>query len=92
MKGIPAGFSTVGISESFSAAAMADAGITDPDDVHFVQIKCPLLTADRVARAEAAGLMEQLTGTVLRQALSAMEHSVASGKPGTAVRAHKPSA
>ncbi|HVZ50485.1 MAG TPA: ring-opening amidohydrolase, partial [Pseudolabrys sp.] len=30
-------------------AAMADAGIESPGDVHFVQIKCPLLTAQRVA-------------------------------------------
>lgn len=30
-------------------AAMGAAGIATADDVHFVQIKCPLLTADRVA-------------------------------------------
>src|SRR6516164_1396124 len=30
-------------------AAMADAGIVDPADVHYVQIKCPLLTAERIA-------------------------------------------
>ena len=35
--------------------AMADAGIADPADVHFVQIKCPLLTAQRIADAEARG-------------------------------------
>jgi len=29
--------------------AMAKAKITDPADVHFVQIKCPLLTSERVA-------------------------------------------
>ena len=28
-------------------AAMAQAGITDPKDVHYVQVKCPLLTAER---------------------------------------------
>ena len=33
-------------------AAMKDAGINDPADVHFVQIKCPLLTAQRIAEAE----------------------------------------
>jgi cyanuric acid amidohydrolase len=33
-------------------AAMADAGIIDPADVHFVQIKCPLLTAQRITDAE----------------------------------------
>ncbi len=37
------------------AAAMKDAGIADPADVHFVQIKCPLLTAQRIAEAEARG-------------------------------------
>ena len=36
-------------------AAMDDAGITDPADVHFVQIKCPLLTAARVAEARGRG-------------------------------------
>jgi cyanuric acid amidohydrolase len=36
-------------------AAMRDAGIEDPADVHFVQIKCPLLTSDRMADAAARG-------------------------------------
>ncbi len=36
-------------------AAMADASIADPADVHFVQIKCPLLTAERMADAAARG-------------------------------------
>ena len=36
-------------------AAMAAAGIDDPADVHFVQVKCPLLTAERIASVEAAG-------------------------------------
>lgn len=35
--------------------AMANAGITDPKDVHFVQIKCPLLTAERIADAASRG-------------------------------------
>ena len=35
--------------------AMADAGIDDPQDVHFVQIKCPLLTSDRMEAAHARG-------------------------------------
>ena len=34
-------------------AAMADAGITDAADVHFVQIKCPLLTAERMREARS---------------------------------------
>ena len=36
-------------------AAMAQAGITRPEDVHYVQVKCPLLTGDRVAQAAARG-------------------------------------
>ena len=36
-------------------AAMAEAGIVKPEDVHFVQIKGPLLTAGRIAEAEARG-------------------------------------
>jgi cyanuric acid amidohydrolase len=47
----------VQIEETASAVrvAMADAGIDDPHDVHFVQIKCPLLTSDRVEAAHARG-------------------------------------
>lgn len=36
-------------------SAMAEAGIGDPADVHFVQIKCPLLTAARVEAAARRG-------------------------------------
>ncbi|WP_027132639.1 cyanuric acid amidohydrolase [Geminicoccus roseus] len=32
-------------------AAMAEAGLDDPADVHFVQVKVPLLTAERIAAA-----------------------------------------
>jgi cyanuric acid amidohydrolase len=35
--------------------AMRDAGIDDPKDVHFVQIKCPLLTSERIEAAHARG-------------------------------------
>ncbi len=35
--------------------AMAQAGLGDPADVHFVQVKCPLLTSDRIAEAAARG-------------------------------------
>jgi len=37
------------------AAAMLDAGIDTAADVHFVQIKCPLLTAERMSAARARG-------------------------------------
>jgi cyanuric acid amidohydrolase len=36
-------------------AAMRDAGISRAEDVHWVQIKCPLLTAERVQAARRAG-------------------------------------
>jgi cyanuric acid amidohydrolase len=36
-------------------AAMHDAGIIDPADVHWVQVKCPLLTAERVQAARQRG-------------------------------------
>jgi barbiturase len=36
-------------------AAMRDAGIDDPKDVHYVQTKTPLLTIDSVREAEARG-------------------------------------
>ncbi len=35
--------------------AMAEAGLTDPADVHLVQVKCPLLTSARIAEAAARG-------------------------------------
>jgi cyanuric acid amidohydrolase len=36
-------------------AAMAQAGIVRTEDVHYVQVKCPLLTGDRIAEAAARG-------------------------------------
>jgi cyanuric acid amidohydrolase len=35
--------------------AMVVAGITDPADVHYVQVKCPLLTSESIAEAAARG-------------------------------------
>ena len=35
--------------------AMRDAAIDDPNDVHFVQIKCPLLTSERIEAASTRG-------------------------------------
>jgi cyanuric acid amidohydrolase len=51
-------------------AAMADAGIERPDQVHFVQIKCPLLTTDRVVEAEARGSELATRDTMKSMALS----------------------
>lgn len=35
--------------------AMSDAGIASTDDLHFVQVKCPLLTPAKIAAARARG-------------------------------------
>ena len=37
------------------SAAMRQAGIASPADVHYVQVKCPLLTKQRIAAAAARG-------------------------------------
>lgn len=50
--------------------AMADAGIADPADVHFVQIKCPLLTAERMAEAERRGASVSTRDTLKSMGLS----------------------
>jgi cyanuric acid amidohydrolase len=44
-------------------SAMADAGIAGAADVHFVQIKCPLLTAGAITEATAAGKRVVTTST-----------------------------
>lgn len=51
-------------------AAMADAGISDPADVHFVQVKCPLLTAARIGAAEARGETVAVRDTLRSMGLS----------------------
>lgn len=49
--------------ESAVRRATADAGIGDLVDVHFVQIKCPLLTAEAIADAAARGRRVVTTST-----------------------------
>lgn len=65
-------------------AAMADAGISDAADVHFVQIKCPLLTAQRIKVAREAGHTVSTTDTLksmgLSRAASALGVAVALGE------------
>lgn len=51
-------------------AAIRDAGIEDAADVHFVQIKCPLLTSQRIAEAEASGKTTATRDTLKSMALS----------------------
>src|SRR3981081_379294 len=62
------------------AMAMADAAIVDPQDVHFVQIKCPLLTSDRVEAAAARG-----NRTVTNSAYGSMAYSRGASALGVAV-------
>ncbi|SEN61944.1 ring-opening amidohydrolase [Bradyrhizobium sp. OK095] len=61
-------------------AAMADAGINDATDVHFVQIKCPLLTSERVEAAAARG-----NKTVTTSAYSSMAYSRGASALGVGV-------
>ena len=53
------------------AAAMKDAGIASAADVHFVQIKCPLLTTERIEEAERRGAAVATDDTYHSMALSA---------------------
>jgi cyanuric acid amidohydrolase len=60
-------------------AAMADAGIADAADVHFVQVKCPLLTAQRIVDADVA-TRDTLKSMGLSRAASALGVAVALGE------------
>ena len=60
--------------------AMKEAEIVAPGDVHFVQIKCPLLTLERVAEVEARGMT-----TATRDTLKSMGLSRAASALGIAV-------
>jgi cyanuric acid amidohydrolase len=51
-------------------AAMADAGIADPADVHYVQVKCPLLTMERIEAVEARGAHTVVCDTLKSMAFS----------------------
>jgi cyanuric acid amidohydrolase len=64
--------------------AMADAGIAFARDVHFVQVKCPLLTAQRIKEAESRGAdvatISTLKSMGLSRAASALGAAVALGE------------
>ena len=66
------------------SAAIADAGIDDFADVHFVQVKCPLLTVQRIAEAEDRGATPATRDTLksmgLSRAASALGVAVALGE------------
>jgi len=59
--------------------AMADAGITDVNNVHYVQIKCPLLTAERTEQALARGAV-----TVTENSYDSMAYSRGASALGVA--------
>jgi cyanuric acid amidohydrolase len=71
----------VQIEETANAVhlAMRDAGIEDPHDVHFVQIKCPLLTSERIEAALHRGHK-----TVTTSAYSSMGYSRGASALGVA--------
>ncbi len=50
--------------------AVARAEIPSPDQVHYVQVKCPLLTADRIAAAVARGATVATPDTLKSMGLS----------------------
>nr|UTI67636.1 CHL1-atzD [Chenggangzhangella methanolivorans] len=52
------------------AKAMADARVETADDVHFVQVKCPLLTAARVEEASRRGVTTATGDTLKSMGLS----------------------
>jgi len=51
-------------------AAMREAGIMRAEDVHYVQVKCPLLTMDRIAAAQARGAQVATADTLKSMGLS----------------------
>ncbi len=60
------------IEETAAAVTLAlkDAGIASPSDVHFVQIKCPLLTKERIEEAARRGVRTATEDTYHSMALS----------------------
>ena len=60
------------IEETAAAVTLAikDAGIATPHDVHFVQIKCPLLTKERIEEAAKRGATTATDDTYHSMALS----------------------
>jgi cyanuric acid amidohydrolase len=61
-------------------AAMRDAGIDNVADVHFVQVKCPLLTVQRAAEAESRSAV-----VITKDTLKSMGLSRAASALGVAV-------
>jgi cyanuric acid amidohydrolase len=70
----------IGETAAAVGKAMADAGIEDAADVHFVQVKCPLLTSERVDAAKA-----RHAGTVTKNAYGSMGYSRGASALGVAL-------
>ncbi len=74
---------TLAVAEAVQAA-MADAGIAEADDVHYVQVKCPLLTAARideaVARCQGVVTSDTLKSMGLSRGASALGVAIALGE------------
>jgi len=70
----------VGATADAVETAMTDAGITDPDNVEFVQIKCPLLTAEKVADAR-----EREKTVVVEDTYKSMAYSRGASALGVAI-------
>lgn len=60
--------------------AMADAGFSGPEDVHFVQVKTPCLTSQRIAALESRGIVPPASS-----AANSMARARAAGAFGVAV-------
>lgn len=60
--------------------AMRQARIADPADVHYVQVKCPLLTRARIAQAHAAG-----ASVAVEETYASMGYSRAASALGVAL-------
>jgi cyanuric acid amidohydrolase len=60
----------VGETAKAVSRAMEDAGIAKASDVHFVQIKCPLLTKERIEEAARRGAVTATADTYYSMAVS----------------------
>lgn len=66
-------------------AAMETAGLSDPSDVHFVQIKCPLLTKERIATSgKPVATQDTLKSMGVSRGASALGVALALGEIDTA--------
>ena len=65
-------------------AAMADAGIADASDVHFVQVKCPLLSSAKLAAARQPVTHETYESMAYSRGASALGVALALGEVAAA--------